>query len=53
MSNRKFGRKLNLPSVAQLKHQLAEAWLAEQVAKEQTEPQISWHIENPRAVFSD
>jgi hypothetical protein len=33
----KFGRKLNLPSVVQIKHQLLVLWLKDQVAKEAAE----------------
>lgn len=37
MSVFKFGRKLKLPSVIQIKHQILLSWLADQTAKEAAE----------------
>jgi hypothetical protein len=37
MEKRKFGNKLKLPSVAQIKHQILVLWLADQTAIEAKE----------------
>lgn len=37
MEKRKFGNKLKLPSVVQIKHQILTRWLADQTAKEASE----------------
>ncbi len=37
VSTMKFGRKLSLPSIIQIKHQLLVRWLADQQAKEAAE----------------
>jgi hypothetical protein len=37
MEKRKFGNKLKLPSVAQIKHQILLRWLADQTAIEANE----------------
>jgi hypothetical protein len=36
----RFGRKLKLPSTAQIKHQLLLRWLADQTAKEASETPV-------------
>jgi len=40
MEKRKFGSKMKLPSVVQIKHQILLAWLAQQIAAEAAEVQI-------------
>jgi hypothetical protein len=37
----KFGRKLNVPSVVQIKHQLLVLWLKDQTAKEAADARAS------------
>jgi hypothetical protein len=41
MEKRKFGNKLKLPSVAQLKHQILLRWLKDQKAQEAMEAQTA------------
>jgi hypothetical protein len=36
----RFGRKLKLPSVLEIKHQLLTRWLADQIAKEAAEAKV-------------
>lgn len=36
----RFGRKLKLPSVIEIKHQLLTRWLADQIAKEAAETKV-------------
>jgi len=41
MEKRKFGNKLKMPSVVQIKHQILLLWLADQKAIEATEAQAA------------
>lgn len=43
----KFGRKVTLPSVIQIKHQILVMWLADQTAKEAAEAKAAIEADRP------
>jgi hypothetical protein len=47
LSVTRFGRKLKLPSTAQIKHQLLVSWLADQTAKEAAEIKVATDSARP------
>ena len=47
MTITRFGRKLKLPSVVQIKHQLLLRWLADQTAKEAAEKTAAPEADRP------
>lgn len=49
VSSLRFGRKLKLPSTAQIKHQLLLLWLKDQTDKETAEAAMSAETSAPRA----